>query len=451
MLSRLPTVMPRTNGRTMRDLVVLVFFLVFCFLAAKRPVVGYLLWGWAGLIAINSYMFGFMTNMPFVQVFALITLASLLIYKDPLSQPFALNTTAGLLILFSIHGLVVALSAYPGLPRNWELYGNVVKTSLFCLLMPVLISTRVRLHALVIALALGASAHGVLDGLKFLASAGAHRAQSIPKFGDNNHLALVLLMVLPFLYYLFQQSARRWLRWMFLGMLLLTVLAVVSTQSRGGLIGLLVVALWIIYRGRYKVASITVLLLAVGLVVSLAPENWTSRMETIQSADQDASFMGRVAAWKVASAIAVEHPLVGGGFRALQDFAVWDRFVSSDGLLGFIDTPVLNRSGVAAHSIWFEVMGDQGFIGLFLFCALIANAFFIRRRIWVLVRSNGERQRWAGDLADMLGASMLVYVVSGSALSAAYFELPYVCIMLMEALRLQQSRQAKVQLKSKPI
>ncbi len=429
----------------MRDLAVLLVMLAFVPLAFVRPFAGYLLWGWSGLAAIHAYLFGFMADVPYVMLFAVLTLVSLGMKRDAQLIRFEMNRTSAWMLLFVAHGLVVALSAYPGLIRNWELYTNVVKTVMFCLLMPMLLVNRNRFHALVIVIALGASFHGLLDGLKFLASGGSHRAQSLSKFGDNNHLALVLLMALPLLYYLFLYSARAWMRWGFLGVMLVTVLGVVATQSRGGLLGLLAVAAWIVLQGRKKMAGLVVMLAAAGLIVLLAPDSWTQRMETIQAADQDSSFMGRVTAWKVSSAIALAHPFVGGGFRAVQSFEVWDQFKYSPGLLGFIDTPMLSRSGVAAHSVWFEVLGDQGFIGFTIFVALVVNTFVTRNRVRRLVRDHAQDLRWANDLADMVAASMIAFVVSGSLLSAAYFELVYVCMMLMEALHLHLQRQARTQ------
>ena len=52
-----------------------------------------------------------------------------------------------------------------------------------------------------------------------------------------------------------------------------------------------------------------------------------------------------------------------------------------------------------------------------------------------MVKKADSSWRWAGDLANMLGAAMFVYVVSGSALSAAYFELPYIVMMLIEVIK----------------
>ncbi|WP_156949794.1 putative O-glycosylation ligase, exosortase A system-associated [Simplicispira psychrophila] len=424
----------------MRDLAVFGFMLASISLAINSVFISYLLWGWAGLVAINYYLYGFMSGVPYVQVYALMTIFLIFLKKDSGLKKFEYNRTIVFMLIFAAHGLLSALFAYPGLERNWELFGNVIKTILFCLLMPMIVVSRFRMHAVVLIIAFSISFHGVLDGLKFIASGGSHNAQSIQKFGDNNHLALIFLMGLPFLYYLYQISARKVVRLGFLLVFLLIVLAVVATRSRGALVGLIAVALWFILKSQRKILGVLIVSLCAVMVIQLAPDKWSQRMETIQAADEDASFMGRVTAWKVSSAIAVAHPWVGGGFRAVQSHLIWDQFKNSPGMLGFIETPVLNRSGVAAHSIWFEVLGDQGIVGLLLFILLIINVFITRREIWTLVRKNGQTFWWAGSLADMVGASMLAYVVAGSLLSAAYFELPYICMILMETLKQQQKK-----------
>lgn len=418
----------------MRDLAVLVAMVLFVTMALRHTFSAYLLWGWSGLVGLNYYIFGFMGGVQYVTIFALITLAG--IAMRPKERGISLvNPTSMLMAAFVAHGLACAIFAYPGLDRNWELWSNVAKTVLFCAFMPMLAHDRLRIHAVVLMIAISLSLHSVLDGLKFIASAGAHNAQSIPKFGDNNHLALVLVMLLPFFFYLFVHSRRRLARWGFAGAALLTVMAVLATDSRGGFLGMFLVAVALVLNTKRRWLALVVVALGATVVLNTATDNWVERMQTIQSAESDASFMGRVAAWKVSSAIAVEHPIFGGGFRALQSKPIWDQFKSSQGLLGFVDTPQLSRSGVAAHSIWFEVMGDQGFVGLLLFMLLIGNVLVVRRAVWQRVRLLGPEHRWAGDLADALGVSMLAFVVTGSALSAAYFELPYLCMMLMECLR----------------
>lgn len=426
----------------MRDLVMLGFLVLYVPLGLRNAFAGYLLWGWAGLMAVSTYLYGFMQGLPYAQIFALLTLTSLLLWRDQQTQPFSRNRTMVWMGIFLAHGLVAALLAYPGLERNWELFGNLAKTMLFCAFMPMLVTSRLRIHAMVIMLALAVSFHGALDGLKFIASAGGHNAQGIEKFGDNNQFALMLLMVIPLLIYLFRYSEKWFMRWGFGITALLTVLAVVATHSRGALVGLLALAVWIVVKGRHKVGGLVAIALATVLVTQLAPDNWSERMHTIQQADEDASFMGRVTAWKVSSAIALSNPVFGGGFRALQSDPVWTHFMDEPGLLGFVQTPRLNRTGVAAHSIWFEVMGDLGLVGFLLFVALLINALVTWRDILKLVRQQSPaRNQWAGDLADLLAAVIFIYMICGSLLSAAYFEMPYIVMMLLEVIKLHLLRE----------
>lgn len=418
----------------MRDLLVLGSMFLFIPLAFSSAFVGYLLWGWAGLISVNSYVYGFMANVPFVQIFALATLATLLLRRGEQQARIEFNRTNVWMLLFVLHGLLVASFAYPGLGRNWELYSNLAKTVFFCLLMSVFATSRYRVHAIVVMVTLATSFHGVLDGLKFIASAGAHNARGIAKFGDNNHFAMVLLMVLPLLYYLYQVSARKLTRLGFAFGLPLIAFAVVATASRGALIGLCVIVFWILMKSRNRMIAIVLVAVSVMVLVQLAPPSWTARMETIKSAKEDDSLLGRFGAWKVSSAIALGNPLTGGGFRAVQSTEVWDTFKDRPSLLPFVEIPPNTPSGLAAHSIWFEVLGDMGFVGLFLFIALIVNAFMTRREIVKLAKNHGDPLRWAVDLADMLGAALLAFVVTGSLLSAAYFELPYIVMALMAVL-----------------
>lgn len=421
----------------MRDLLAFGVMLVFVPLALRHTFVAYLLWGWAGLIALNYYLYGFMIPVPFVQVFALCTLGSWFWFKDPEKRPFESNRTTTLFAIFLVHGLLCALLAYPGLVRNWELFGNLAKTLLFCVLMPLLATSRFRIHAIVLMIVLATTFHGALDGLKFLASGGGHNAGGMEKFGDNNQFALVLIMTIPLSYYLYHYSAQRLARLGFASVMMLTVLAVVATSSRGGLLGLAAVALWVILQSRRKFLGIIVVAVCGLVVVQLAPDTWTARMQTMETPGEDSSFMARVISWKVNSAIALANPVFGGGFRVVENHPVWNQFQDSPGLLGFVNTPALSRSGVAAHSIWFEVMGDLGFVGFFMFIALLVNAFVTLKEIRALAQRGGESSRWALDLADMLGASLFAYIVSGSLLSVAYFETPYILMMLLEVIKLQ--------------
>ncbi|TBO30240.1 putative O-glycosylation ligase, exosortase A system-associated [Aquabacterium lacunae] len=420
----------------MRDLLVLSFLVAFLPLALRSPLCAFLLWSWGGMIAIQSHVYGFMLSVPVVQLFALISLVQLVMTRRGGQTAYWGGGTSIIMLLLILHGLMCALLAYSGLPRNWELFSNMAKTVLLCLIIPVFLTSRERLNIYVILIAISVSFHGMLDGLKYLSSAGNHNAHGIPKFGDNNHYAIVLLMVIPLLIYVGRHAERWLLRWGVIAVGLLTFLAVLATNSRGGLLSLIVMGLWLIMLSKRKLVGMALAAMLAMLVVQLAPDRWFDRMDTIKEANDDDSFMGRVTAWKRASAIAVENPVFGGGYHAGQFDGIFDRFRYEPGLLGFVETPDVSYAA-ATHSIYFEVLGDQGFVGLLLFVALLGNAFYNWWRIRRLARKNPLQLGWAHSLADMLSACLLVYAVGGAALSAAYFELPYYLVMLLQMVWVQ--------------
>ena len=163
------------------------------------------------------------------------------------------------------------------------------------------------------------------------------------------------------------------------------------------------------------------LMLAVAVVAiyAFAPAAWFARIDTIDSATSDNSFMGRVIAWKISTLVALARPLFGGGFHAIQYLPVWQAYQANFASLDFIPTALPDVSPHAAHSIYFEVLGDLGFVGLFLFISLLLLSF---RNVYVVRKlSKGKPElAWARDMANALGLSMLVYSVSAAALSMAY-------------------------------
>lgn len=420
----------------MRDYMMMAAMLFLVPLALRNTFGAYLLWGWAGLMAINTFMYGAMQSPPYVQIFAIVTLTLLMFNRDPERRRFEMDSTSGLFLLFGCHAVLAATFAYPDVPRNWELCTNLLKTLLFCLLMPMLVTSRFRIHAMVLMLALASGFHGLIEGLKFVSSGGAHLSQGNIKLGDRNHTAVMTVMTMPILLYLYQYAQHRLAKFGYIAVLIVNILSVISTQSRAGLLTLIALAMWVVLHSRRKLVGSLLIFVVVLGVIAVAPDSWTNRMDTIKSADEDGSFMGRVMAWKRGSAIALENPVFGGGFHSVQDPSIFDYYRYKQGILGFVDTPVQSYAA-AAHSIYFEVMGDLGFVGFFIFLSLLVNAFMTRHAILKMAKNSHVDVRWATDLATLMAGGLMAYMVGGASISAGYFEMPYTMMMLMAVLKRQ--------------
>jgi len=208
--------------------------------------------------------------------------------------------------------------------------------------------------------------------------------------------------------------------------MLLTALAILTSHSRGAFLASAAMGFYFFLKSPRKLSLGLAMLIAVPVLLSMMPEAWFERMETIQTYDRDASAMGRINAWWFAWRLALEHPFVGGGFMAFSPeiFAQYAP-VPDD----FHD----------AHSIFFEVLAEHGFIGLALFLALGILAF--RSASWVVRHAKVHPQlTWASNLAAMCQVSLIGYVVGGAFLGLAYFDLYYhlVAMIVLTRVRVEQ-------------
>lgn len=139
-------------------------------------------------------------------------------------------------------------------------------------------------------------------------------------------------------------------------------------------------------------------------------------MSTIENFQNDSSAMGRIEAWKMTINLA-NRQFFGGGFEIYRS-DIYALFAP--------DSP--HQQG--AHSIYFSVLGEHGYVGLILFLCLWALAFRVANQIR---REAGKRQEthWLHSLASMCQVSMVGYLVGGAFLSLAYFDLPYNILVIL--------------------
>ena len=144
------------------------------------------------------------------------------------------------------------------------------------------------------------------------------------------------------------------------------------------------------------------------LVVSFAPAAWMDRMDNFIHGEVDESAHGRLNAWLFAWTFALHYPITGGGFDTFTP-DLFERF-----------TPGLQFAG--PHSIYFQTLGEQGFVGLAIFLSLLGSCFYSLWRIRRRVRGDPSFG-WMANYSNMLQTCLLGYVVSGAFLPRAYFDL----------------------------
>lgn len=419
----------------MRDLMMLGGLIFMIPLAFRNAFVAYLFWAWTGVLLPIYYLFGFMQSVRFNMIFAAISICLLALGHLKEKGVWENNRTGVLLLIFLGHATLCALFSLSPNPLNEDVYVSLVKGFLFCLLMPYFVSNRTRIHVLIVVLVLGLGFHGTVEGLKVFSSAGAHHVQGLGgMMSDNNHWGVAMVMSLPLQLYLYHYSANRLAKLGFLIGLSLTVVSILGSHSRGAFIGMSVVGLWVIMVSRRKFFTLFIVLLIAAAIYNFAPESWFARIETIETARDDSSFNGRLAAWKISFAAALANPFFGVGFHGIQFGWIWNSMAPMAASLP-VDVGNQLEFPRAAHSIYFEVLGDMGFLGLILFLTLLANGIYTRNEIKAVAKRIGVQALWARDLADLIAVGIVAYMVGGAGVSLGYFETLYALLMLMEIIK----------------
>ena len=392
----------------MRD--ILIAALVFGALpwALSRPYVGVYLWAWLGYMNPHRLTYGFAASFPWAHMVAVVTLMSLLFSKEPKKLPMTREVV--ILILFLIWMTITTLFAINE-ARAWMQWEKVMKIQVMTFLTLMVINTRDRLNHLIWVIVLSLGYFGFKGGI-FTLTGGGGRVQGPPGtfIAGNNELALALIVTIPLMWYLRSHAERKWVRHGMLVLMLLTAVSAIGTQSRGALVGLAAMGAMLWLKSRQKFMMLILILLASVAILAVMPESWYERMGTIKTYDEDASALGRINAWGMAINVASSR-LTGGGFEVVSGATF--RLYGPDPL----DVHDF-------HSIYFEVLGEHGFIGLGLFLTLFGMAWLKCGGIIRQAKRNQEI-RWAGDLAAMLQVSMMGYATAGTFLGMAYFDLPY--------------------------
>jgi probable O-glycosylation ligase (exosortase A-associated) len=149
---------------------------------------------------------------------------------------------------------------------------------------------------------------------------------------------------------------------------------------------------------------------------------------TIETYENDSSAMGRINYWRASLRIAELHPIVGGGFLVTHDKDITNRMLEGTTI------PRLDK-GRAAHSIYFDVLSEHGWVGLVLFLMVAVYAW---RSCSSLIRNSRGRPdlAWANLLGRMGQAVLVGYWTSGAFQSLAYFDEYWCVVFIFEAARL---------------
>ncbi len=404
----------------MRDILVSLIIFGGVPFVLSRPYIGVLLWSWLGYMNPHRLTYGFAFNFPFSQVVAAATLIAIVFSSEKKKIPWHPIVVFWLLLVLWMNVTTLFSINHDEAISEWN---RTMKIMLMVLITLLLMQKRERLHLLVWIIAMSLAFFGVKGGIFSLATGGNYKVWG-PAYSfieGNNELALALVMTIPLMRYLQLTTENKWIKRGILIAIGLTAISVLTSFSRGALLASTMMALFLAWKSPNRARMFAGMVLVVPIILSLMPQTWWDRMNTIQSYQEDGSAMGRINAWHFATNLALDRPLVGGGFQAF----------SKDLFKKYAPVPDDFHD---AHSIYFEMLGEQGFVGLILFLLVGAATFITGNGIIRDVKDRADLS-WARYLASMIQVSLIGYATGGAFLGLGYYDLPYHLVAIMAVTR----------------
>lgn len=410
----------------MRDLVLGPIILLICLVALKHPWIGTLGWTWISLMNPHALTWELRT-LPVAAAIAACTILGMLFTKDR-RNIYITRESAVLIVLMLWMSITLPFSF--DIDKSFEMWKRVMKIDFMVLVTLALLYSRKHIFAFTWVVVGSIGYYGVKGGAFTILTGGSYLVFGPTKtfIEGNNELALALIIILPLFRFLQLQMTHKWAKHAMTAAMLLCAAAAFGSHSRGALLAIAAMGLSLWWYGGRKMGMLLIIVLAGVALLLFMPEHWTSRMSTISEYKSDASAMGRINAWWMAWNLALDN-FFGGGYEIYNLFT-FGKYAP-------------NPTDVhAAHSIYFQILGEHGFIGLFLFILMWWLVWSSASGLRKMGKENNPQTKWATDLGAMCQVSMTGYAVGGAFLSLAYFDLPYNILVLVVLARRWVDRKA---------
>lgn len=400
---------------------------------------------WVDIVKPQQLAYAIITGWPLSFIAALIMLAQYLIKDKKSPPPYGI-----LLILITALGawmtFTTMISPLPG-GSAWEKWDWAFKVIVFAVFVPYVFRSRIQIEAFILVFLFSASTIFCSAGVKTLLGSGGYGTLAIMGMGntglaEGSTLAVVCVMLIPLTIHLMRHSIIFPKRWyttcLFLGIIVTALATVIGTSARTGLIAVGVLVILSLLKTKRKMLWIAGLATAGTIImnIDLSNTSWGNRMSTVETYNSDSSALGRIEVWKWTIGFVAENPW-GGGFDSFRLNRIAN--VTNDGIIQYY--PEGKIAGKAFHSVYFELLGEQGIVGFAMYFAMIGIALLKLRKLRNQWRDHAG-MAWLTDLADALGKSILIFLAGGAFVGIAYQ--PFIFYMISLVITIEAYAQRAV-------
>ena len=438
----------------MRDLAFVAFLLALLGLGLRRPFLLVLGYVYIDIVSPQRLSYYLLNSVPLSMIVAALAFAGWLLADR--NKHFGFSARQAMLAL--LLGYTYYTTSHADFPvEALEKWDWVWKGLIFAIFLPFTLRTRLRMEALLLFMILSGASIAIIGGIKTVLSGGGYGVLNLGV--DNNTglyegsiISAFAIALIPIVIWFTRhgtifppppaaaaapgdrqarsaRSAGMMMKYFCYAFIFACVLIPIGTEARTGLVCIAVLAVLMLRDVKRRFLYLGLVAFAGMLSVPLLPQSFQERMGLIQGYEKDSSAGSRLAVWKWTLDFARENP-TGGGFAAYHINRLeveTTQTVEEGGVQRVVQMKLIDQ-GRAWHSAYFEMLGEQGYPGLFLLFLLHASGLLrmeiIRRRYAKATGANA----WIAPLATALQHFQIIYLVG--AMFVAIALIPFVLLML---------------------
>jgi probable O-glycosylation ligase (exosortase A-associated) len=410
-----------------RDILFLAYLVWLLALGFRRPFLFVLAYAYVDIVSPQQLSYFLLNRLPLSVIVAGLAVGGWLVADD--KGKLAFTPRQFLMTALLIYAGFTTLHAdFPvDAAAKWSW---VWKSMIWAIFLPLTLRTRLRVEAYLLFMTLSAAAIVIVGAIKTILSGGGYGELNLMVANNSglyegSTISTVAVAIIPIIFWLARFGTiypRDWRVKAFAYALVFACLLIpVGTEARTGLICIGVLAFLALRDVKRRFLYGAAIACAGLAAIPLLPHDFSNRMETISGYQGDSSATSRLAVWGWTWNYAQEHPL-GGGFDAFRGnkLQVTTTTTSSAGSVQTVDQNVIVDEGRAYHNSYFEMLGEQGFPGLFMFLLLhitgLVRMEVLRRRH----RRSEPMDAWIAPLAGALQSAQIIYLVGSCFVGIAF-------------------------------
>ena len=412
----------------MLDLGLLAFIAMALVFGLKRPFIWVLLYIYIDCVAPQKIGWGLIQSIPLSLIAFIAAFGGWLVLDGKHGTRFtSRQAIVAVLLAYCAYTTTVADFPVEALAK-WEW---VWKALLFAIFLPLTLRTRLRIEAAALMMVLALATIVINGGVKTIFGGGGYGELALlvrenSGLYEGSILSTAAISTIPLALWLARHGTIFKPDWRVkafaLGLIFASLLIPIGTAARTGLVCAAFLAVLMLRSAKRRFLYAGLGAMALVLAVPFLPQSYLNRMSTIETHSDDESASTRVAVWMWTLNYVKTHPF-GGGFDAYRSNSFTYRMAK---VTGPADNQTVTYETVtdkarAYHSSYFEMLGEQGWPGLFLWLWLqLLGVWQMERIRWRFKRIEEGTKSWQWGLATALQQAQLTYLLGAAFVGIAY-------------------------------